>query len=363
MLFRGARRRPSPWVMHVEQNRRNLPFRAPSSHRGTRLNNWEYSSGSLPERGVVGGDSLAGTTEWIAVDWGTSNLRAWGVGPGGEISFSRSSHQGMGKLTPAEFPGVLTALLADAIEPVGPPLEVVICGMAGARQGWLEAPYLDAPADLGGLGFGAVHPSMPESRLQPRILPGVCQKAAGTEDVMRGEETQVLGLSALLPGFSGVAILPGTHSKWIGIAGRRIERFSTAMTGELFEVLGTHSVLRLSLGGDTTGPDRDAGFDIGLGAGIERPEKLAGMLFKVRAGSLLSGRSPAWCSGFLSGLLIGAEIGGQRDWLGDGEVPLIGSSALCALYARGLALVGATSRTIDATEATLAGLRTARAAG
>lgn len=298
--------------------------------------------------------------DWVAVDWGTSNLRAWGIGPGGEILFAKSSDQGMGKLTRDAFPAALETLLADVVEPVGPALDAVICGMAGARQGWLEAPYLDAPADLAGLGFSAVTPQMPNSRLKPRILPGVCQKLSGDEDVMRGEETQILGLSSLIPGFSGVAILPGTHSKWATIAGRRIERFTTIMTGELFEVIRTHSVLRLSLAGDLNGPDRQAGFDTGLAFGIEQPAKLTGALFKVRAGSLLSGRGPDWCAGYLSGLLIGAEIGGHRDWIGDAEIPLIGSAALCGLYAQGLALIGAKSRVVDATDATLAGLKAAR---
>ncbi|MDR3470903.1 MAG: 2-dehydro-3-deoxygalactonokinase [Devosia sp.] len=306
---------------------------------------------------------MAAATDWVAVDWGTSNLRAWGIGPQGDVTFARTSHEGMGKLAPGDFAGVLETLLADAIEPTGPALDVVICGMAGARQGWMEAPYLDAPADLGGLAFGAVRPPMAGSRLSPRILPGVCLKLPGAEDVMRGEETQILGLSALLPGFAGVAVMPGTHSKWVAISGTRIERFQTVMTGELYEVLRTHSVLRLSLVGDTEGPDRELGFDTGLAAGLEAPHKLAAMMFKVRAGSLLSGRSPAWCAGFLSGLLIGAEIGGQRDWLGDAEVPLIGSHALCALYARGLSRIGAASRIVDATDATLAGLRAARFSG
>ncbi|MDB5561936.1 MAG: hypothetical protein JWN11_1354 [Hyphomicrobiales bacterium] len=299
--------------------------------------------------------------EWVAVDWGTSNLRAWGMGPGGEILFARSSDRGMGKLAPAEFPGALTALLADDFAETGPRVGVLICGMAGARQGWLEAPYLDAPADLGALAFGAVAPEMTGMRFVPKILPGVCQKLSGAEDVMRGEETQLLGLSALLPGFSGAVIMPGTHSKWAQLDGRRVERFTTAMTGELFELLRTHSVLRHSLGGDLDGPGREQGLEAGLAAGIAAPEKLSSTLFKVRAGSLLSGRQPDWCAGFLSGLLIGAEIGGQRDWLDGNEIPLIGGPALCALYAKGLTMAGASSRIIDATEATLAGLKAARA--
>lgn len=300
--------------------------------------------------------------EWVAVDWGTSNLRAWGIAPDGAIAFSRSSDRGMSKLAPEAFAGVLADLLAPEMQATGNNIDVVICGMAGARQGWIEAPYVEAPADLGGLAYGAVHPPMPQSRLKPRILPGVCQKL-GAEDVMRGEETQLLGLGSLSPGFSGVVVLPGTHSKWVELRGRRIERFSTSMTGELYEVLRTHSVLRLSLTGELEGAEREAGFEAGLETGIEAPQQLTAMLFKVRASALLSGRSPAWCAGFLSGLLIGAEIGGQRDWLGAGqaEVPLIGSAPLCALYARGLARLGVKAQIVDATAATLAGLKLARA--
>jgi 2-dehydro-3-deoxygalactonokinase len=267
----------------------------------------------------------------------------------------------MGKLTPADFPAALAALLADDFAATGPTVALLICGMAGARQGWLEAPYLDAPADLGALAFGAVTPDMTGTRFVPRILPGVCQKLIGAEDVMRGEETQLLGLSALLPGFSGAVIMPGTHSKWVELNGRRVERFATIMTGELFELLRNHSVLRHSLGGNLDGPGREQGLEAGLAAGIEAPQKLSSMLFKVRAGSLLSGRQPDWCAGFLSGLLIGAEIGGQRDWLDGSEIPLIGGPTLCALYAKGLTMVRAPSRIIDATDATLAGLKAARA--
>lgn len=344
--------------MPLQQKRQD---RAPARQwRAPRIRSITGRSGRRPDGTAEA--QLAGGSEWVAVDWGTSNLRAWGIAADGTIAFSRTSDRGMGKLTPDAFAGVLEGLLEDEPSVSGGAVDVLICGMAGARQGWMEAPYLDAPADLGGLAYGAVRPPMPGSRLAPRILPGVCQKLSGAEDVMRGEETQILGLGALLPGFAGVAVLPGTHSKWVAVNGRRIERFATAMTGELYEVLRTHSVLRLSLTGALDGPGREAGIEAGLAAGIAAPQRLAASLFKVRAGSLLSGRQPDWCAGYLSGLLIGAEIGGQRDWIEAGQeaIPLIGSPALCAIYARGLAQIGIGSRPIDATEATLAGLKLAR---
>lgn len=299
---------------------------------------------------------MASAVDWVAVDWGTSNLRAWGIDASGEIAFSRSSPDGMSRLTREQYPSVLTGLLTEVPEHV----DVLICGMAGARQGWLEAPYLDAPADLLTLSNGAVTPDMPGELFAPSILPGVCQREVGAEDVMRGEETQLLGLSALVPGFSGLVIMPGTHSKWAILEGTTLQRFSSAMTGEVFELLRVHSVLRHSLGGELDGEERDIGFDAGVALGLDRPERLTATLFKVRAGALLSGRSPAWCAGFLSGLLIGTEIGGQKDWIGSSEIPLIGSVGLCSLYQGALARIGAKSRIVDATDATLAGLKAAR---
>ena len=300
---------------------------------------------------------MTNRVEWVAVDWGTSNLRAWGMDATGNPVFSRSSPDGMGKLTREQYPAALAGLLKDAVDH---PVDALICGMAGARQGWLEAPYLDAPADLRTLETGAVAPQMPDAAISPSILPGVCLRDVGFEDVMRGEETQLLGLAALQPGFSGLVVMPGTHSKWALLDGTRLTRFSSAMTGEIFEVLKTHSVLRHSLQGELDGPDRDIGFDAGLDLGLDKPERLTATLFKVRAGSLLSGRSAPWCAGFLSGLLIGAEIGGQRDWIGTTEIPLIGSVAVSKLYQRGFRRIGVSSRIIDATDATLAGLKAAR---
>ncbi|HTN63811.1 MAG TPA: 2-dehydro-3-deoxygalactonokinase [Devosia sp.] len=298
--------------------------------------------------------------DWIAVDWGTSNLRAWGIDATGTTVFSRTSPNGMGKLTREQFPAALIDLLDGAESVSGGALQVLICGMAGARQGWLEAPYLQAPTDLRGLLDGAVHPEMPDARFAPAILPGVCQKIPGSDNVMRGEETQLLGLAALNPGFSGVVCMPGTHSKWAQLSGTSIERFATAMTGELFEVLRTHSVLRHSLNGDLDGAGRAEGFAVGVETGLDHPERLLGQLFEVRASSLLSGRQPDWCAGYLSGLLIGSEIGANRSWIGDVEVPLIGSDALCSLYGQALARIGVGSRVVDATEAVLAGLKAAR---
>jgi 2-dehydro-3-deoxygalactonokinase len=309
-------------------------------------------------------------SEWVAVDWGTSNLRVWGIGAGGGVVFARACAQGMGTLAPDDYPRVLADVLAPDIAPVGKPIDALICGMAGARHGWMEAPYLDAPADLGALGLAAVTVSGPVSgpvsvsgpgaRLRARILPGVCQRGGGAEDVMRGEETQLLGLTTLVPHFSGIVCMPGTHCKWVVLSGRRVERFATVMTGELFEVLRSHSVLRHACTGSGQGPNHTEGFKIGLVEGVDAPQRLPAMLFKVRAGALLSARTPDWCAGYLSGLLIGAEIGAQREWIDRGDLAIVGSAGLIELYAQALAKVGKQALIIDGHAASLAGLMAAR---
>jgi 2-dehydro-3-deoxygalactonokinase len=302
---------------------------------------------------------LTETIAWIAVDWGTSNLRAWGIGDNGTVMSAATSDQGMGKLAPEQFPAALVAVV-NQLQPAGGPLDVVICGMAGARQGWMEAPYLEAPTDLSTLGRGAVRPVVDGSSLKVSILPGVCQRGGG-ENVMRGEETQLLGLATLNPGYSGLVCMPGTHSKWAQLSGTQISGFTTAMTGEMFDLLKTHSVLRHSLNGPLDGPEREHGFQTGARAGLDHPEMLLGQLFRTRASSLLSGRAPDWCAGYLSGLLIGTEIAANRNQLGTDPVPLIGSAGLCGLYAGVLGMAGAAGRVVDSTEVVLAGLKAARA--
>jgi 2-dehydro-3-deoxygalactonokinase len=302
---------------------------------------------------------MSALPEWIAVDWGTSNLRVWGMSGDDAVVASASSDEGMGKLAPEAFAGVLTGLVAQHVADPARPLDVVVCGMAGARQGWLEAPYMDVPANLGDLGRRAVRPPMPGTALAPHILPGLCRTGPGEEDVMRGEETQLLGFAHLNPGYRGLVCMPGTHSKWATIEGTSVTGFATAMTGELFEVLSTHTVLRHSIGETKTEMDI-GGFDAGLRQATDNPELLTSLLFKVRAAALLSGRGPAWCAGYLSGLLIGSEIAGHRAMLRSEPIPLIGSSSLARLYARGFETLGARTRTIDATAATLAGLTAAR---
>lgn len=288
--------------------------------------------------------------EWIAVDWGTSHLRAFAM-QGAQVVAEVSSDRGMGKLDRGQFEPALLDLVAPWLDG---PVEVVACGMVGSRQGWHEAPYRavpSTPVDPATL----VRVPTRDARLRLSIVPGLKQIAPA--DVMRGEETQIAGALALMPGFDGVLCLPGTHSKWVQVSAGEVVSFQTAMTGEMFALMSQQSVLRHGMAGD--GWD-DAAFDAALSDAISRPEKLGARLFALRAEGLLHNLSPAAARARLSGLLIGAELASARAyWLGQ-PVVIIGADRLAALYARALTAQGAAPKLLSVRDATLAGLAFAR---
>ncbi len=242
------------------------------------------------------------TIDWIAVDWGTTNLRVWAMGPGGVLA-SATSDDGMGKLDRDRFEPALLGLIAPWLAE-GKRTEVVACGMVGSRQGWHEAPYRTVPcAPLEPSSLVSV-PTR-DARLSVRLVPGL--KQTSPADVMRGEETQVAGVLALSPGYDGIICLPGTHSKWAHVSAGEVVSFQTFMTGEMFALLSQASVLRHGMAGD--GWDADA-FADGLSDALSRPERIGAKLFGIRAEGLISGLSPDAARARLSGLLIGDRTGG-----------------------------------------------------
>lgn len=286
-----------------------------------------------------------GDVAWIAVDWGTSHVRAWVMRADGSVLDRRSSAQGMGALDRSGFEPALRELVGDAL-----PAPVLACGMVGSRQGWAEAPYAAVPC---------APPSAAEAvqvggtDLDVRILPGV--KQVQPADVMRGEETQIAGFLATSPGFDGVICLPGTHTKWAHVSAGEIVSFRTAMTGEMFALLTEQSVLRHSMG---EGWDAES-FAAGVDQSLSRPEGLAAALFSLRAEGLIAGLDGASARARLSGLLIGAELASMRPyWLGQ-QVALIGAERLSAAYAEALTGQGVPTRMAGAEEMTLAGLAAA----
>ena len=286
---------------------------------------------------------------WIAVDWGTSNLRAWAMGPSGPLA-EATSDDGMGKLKPHDFEGALLRLITPWL--TAPTTPVLACGMVGARQGWREAAYRQTPCTP--VDAAAVLHVPTDPRITFHIAPGLSQDRPA--DVMRGEETQVAGVLALHPGFDGVICHPGTHSKWVQVSAGEVVSFQTYMTGELFALISTQSVLRHGMNNEPdTGWDT-ASFDDGLSDALSRPEKIASRLFSLRAEFLLHGMTPAQARARLSGLLIGIELAGAKPyWLGQ-RVMLVGAPALAAIYANALKSQGLVPETLDATACTLAGL-------
>ena len=290
--------------------------------------------------------------EWIAADWGTTNLRVWAIGIDGCILAEASSGDGMAKLERDGFEPALTRLIGSWLPKTGA-IPIIACGMVGARQGWIEVPYRQAPCrPFSHEQIGI--PDVGDNRLNVRVLPGIKQIAPA--DVMRGEETQIAGVLLEQPDFNGVICLPGTHTKWIKVTAGEIVGFRTFMTGEIFNLLSTHSVVRFSL--DDAGWDA-AEFTSSVKISAAEPEGFAGRLFAIRADTLVLGLAPPAANARLSGALIGAELAAARSlWL-DHDVLIVGNGIQVSLYGEGLRALGKASRALDASQVTLAGLRSA----
>lgn len=257
----------------------------------------------------------------------------------------------MGVLTRAAFEDALLALV-EAWLPQGQITPVLACGMVGSRQGWVEAPYRAVPCAA--LAEGLVRAPTRDLRLAVHVVPGLSQ--AQPADVIRGEETQVAGFLVRNPGWDGVLCLPGTHSKWVHVSAGEVVSFQTFLTGELFALLSSQSVLRHAMAG------WDArGFAEGAEMGFERPDRMMARFFALRAEALLHGLDPGMARARLSGLLIGAELAAAKPyWLGQ-RVAVLGARALSDLYAQALSDHAVPVTQLEATEMTLAGLSAARA--
>lgn len=300
---------------------------------------------------------MAGVADWIAVDWGTTRLRAWALEDTGAVLDKAQSGQGMAGLTPEAFEPALLALIAPWLD-AARVTPVVACGMIGARQGWVEAPYRAVPCPPPGADAAATAPTR-DPRIAVTVLPGLSQ--ARPADVMRGEETQLAGFLAAEPGFDGTICLPGTHTKWVQVSAGEVVSFRTVMTGELFAALSGHTVLRHALGaGEDGGHNRPAFLDA-VAETIARPEALTARLFSLRAEGLLAGLDPGTAASRASGLLIGLELAGARGyWLGT-RLAVIGDEPLADLYDAALAAQGVTVERRNADWAVLEGLKAARA--
>jgi 2-dehydro-3-deoxygalactonokinase len=290
-----------------------------------------------------------------AVDWGTSSFRIWLLSADGHILDERRSDEGMSRAREIGFDAVLESHLAALGAEAA--LPVIICGMAGARQGWREAGYIDTPADLARIIGNAL--VIDGYKRDVRILPGIAQRDPDAPDVMRGEETQLLGLASD-DIRSGLVCMPGTHSKWVTLEGGKVARFSTYMTGELFTVVSAHSILRMAIEGNSEVAPGDPAFLAAVKTAYAAPETISKLLFSIRSSQLLGFSPQSEGVARLSGLLIGLEFAGAIGRTAPPrDVVLVGSGRLGALYRSALMGMGLPVRYCEADEAVRRGLMSA----
>jgi 2-dehydro-3-deoxygalactonokinase len=270
----------------------------------------------------------------------------------------RRSDEGMLAAAKVGFPGVLQAHLAAVQAPDH--LPVLVCGMAGAKTGWVEAGYVDTPAPLAAILKQAAR--VPGEARDIRILPGIAQRDTKVPDVMRGEETQLLGALGLDAAGEALVCMPGTHSKWVRVKHGTVAQFSTFMTGELFSVISRETILSLAVAGADEAEDV-ARFESAVKAAFEAPAFAANLLFTARSRQLLFGGTPAAARETLSGTLIGAELAaGLSGAVPQAGITLIASGRLAALYRQAFDALKVDVNPIDADDAVRRGLSMAAAA-
>lgn len=282
---------------------------------------------------------------YIAVDWGTTNRRAWRLDPGGAVAGEMDDDKGILAVPEGGFHSAVAQIRARLGD-----LPMLMAGMVGSNRGWVEAPYVPCPAGLPDLA-ARLHWIEAE---RAAIVPGVAFDRDGAADVMRGEEVQLLGAYAEgWVGADSILCHPGTHNKWVRLEDGRIAAFRTVMTGEIFNLLKEHSILADLLAGPVEpGP----AFDSGVRRGLEGDD-LTAELFSVRARTLL-GKAPREEAGaYVSGLLIGADLKVGLRLAGESETVVIGSPELTRLFRAALEAAGRSSSGIDGEAAFLAGVR------
>ena len=290
--------------------------------------------------------------KWIAADWGSTHMRAWAIGEKDKVLAFRESNEGMKDLQQNEFEPVLLRLIESWLDDTKV-TTVMACGMVGARQGWVETPYLKTPCvpiDNNQLTTA----NTLDKRIKVHLVPGVMQNHPA--DIMRGEETQIAGFINKNKDFKGVVCLPGTHTKWVNINEGKITSFKTFMTGELFGVILNHTLVTHST--SYKGWNQSS-FEEGIHEGFNNPGLIASNLFSLRSESIINNLGRDQARSILSGLLLGVELNGSQSYWKDNSVTLIGSELLSNIYFQGLTILGGQSHLFNVETATLSGLSSA----
>ena len=270
----------------------------------------------------------------IGIDWGTSSLRAFLIGMQGEVLDSVTTGEGIMQIPDRNFDVVFDRLVGSFQSNAG--LPIVVSGMITSRNGWVETPYVTMPTGPEHLARSLVRHQSQSGALIHFVTGATTEHISGP-DVMRGEETQIIGSAAL--GLSdGVFVMPGTHSKWVHVAGGKIQDFATYMTGEVFASLKDHTILgTLMEVGDFDLP----AFQKGVSAAQDRRANLLHDLFHVRTLPLMGKLKETETADFLSGLLIGTEIvAALRKNEAAKRVTIVGRNDLADRYEIALQAVG-----------------------
>jgi 2-dehydro-3-deoxygalactonokinase len=280
----------------------------------------------------------------IALDWGTSSLRAYVLGIEGEVLAEHRSDLGI--LKSQDFQATL-ATICKPWDALYGELPCLASGMIGSKQGWVDAGYLATPCGFDSIASAAKDVSELAGR-KLWIMPGLRQVDADmqTSDVMRGEEIQVFGAGIE----NGIVVLPGTHSKWVKVVDSKIVAFKTFMTGEAYSLFRHQSILAKLMPAQNTSTFDVHAFELGVRRSLVAPSELLHHLFNVRTHGLFNELTPEAQADFLSGLLIGSEISGGRGLFSEeqGEIALIGELLLLERYKIALDLADLSGRFVQA---------------
>lgn len=282
------------------------------------------------------------TSRYIAIDWGSTNLRAW-LYQDDQCLESRQSAAGVTRLngeSPAAVFSEITRSWRDGATPA------VLAGMVGSNVGWKVAPYLPVPVD-----FSAIGQQLTSVGDKVWIIPGLSVSRDANQNVMRGEETQLLGARMIAP--SSIYVMPGTHCKWVQADRQQINDFRTVMTGELHYLLLRHSLVGAGLPEQVSAP---GAFNAGLERGLHSPDILP-RLFEVRASHVLGSLPREQVGEFLSGLLIGAEVATLSERFRDPQVTIVGGEALANRYQQALSAIGRQTTVVSGDNAFQTGVR------
>lgn len=285
--------------------------------------------------------ATSGMTPFLAIDWGTTNRRIYRIDATGNVEAMLRDDRGVAALTSDTFAGEMAAVRDEFGD-----LPALCAGMVGSTRGWIEAPYIACPANLNALSAGLTWAEPGRTA----IVPGVICESGSRRDVMRGEEVQLLGAvqAGLVPS-TALLCQPGTHSKWVWIRAGSVDRFTTAITGELFSILRRHSLLTPQLVGPV---EPNNWFLAGVGEATEGD--LLAKLFGVRADAVSATNRISDTSSYVSGLLIGSDVH-ARVKAGD-TVVVLSDSPLGELYATAARVVGADASVVDSQAAFVAGI-------